>query len=186
MTPRHVTVGDITIGNDVPLVFIVGPNTLEIASARAGDECRAGRDRWQAQDSADLQDLVRQGEPLLASRRARDRDECWIADPRRSARNERLAGADRHPCTRAVRAGGGSRRHSADPGLPLPPDRFVAGSRANRQAGQHQEGPVSRTLGHQARRRQDRLDRQRSDLVVRARRQLWLQHPDRRHARLCR
>jgi 2-dehydro-3-deoxyphosphooctonate aldolase (KDO 8-P synthase) len=29
MTPRHVTVGDITFGNDLPLVFIVGPNTLE-------------------------------------------------------------------------------------------------------------------------------------------------------------
>jgi 2-dehydro-3-deoxyphosphooctonate aldolase (KDO 8-P synthase) len=29
MTPRHVVVGDITIGNDLPLVFIVGPNTLE-------------------------------------------------------------------------------------------------------------------------------------------------------------
>jgi 2-dehydro-3-deoxyphosphooctonate aldolase (KDO 8-P synthase) len=29
MQPRRVTVGDITIGNDLPLVFIVGPNTLE-------------------------------------------------------------------------------------------------------------------------------------------------------------
>lgn len=29
MTPRHVTAGDITIGNDLPLVFILGPNTLE-------------------------------------------------------------------------------------------------------------------------------------------------------------
>jgi 2-dehydro-3-deoxyphosphooctonate aldolase (KDO 8-P synthase) len=29
MTPRHVTVGDITLGNDLPLVFIIGPNTLE-------------------------------------------------------------------------------------------------------------------------------------------------------------
>jgi 2-dehydro-3-deoxyphosphooctonate aldolase (KDO 8-P synthase) len=29
MTPRHVAVGDISIGNDLPLVFIVGPNTLE-------------------------------------------------------------------------------------------------------------------------------------------------------------
>jgi 2-dehydro-3-deoxyphosphooctonate aldolase (KDO 8-P synthase) len=28
-SPRHVTVGDITIGNDLPLVFIAGPNTLE-------------------------------------------------------------------------------------------------------------------------------------------------------------
>ena len=29
MTPRHVTIGNLTIGNDLPLVFIVGPNTLE-------------------------------------------------------------------------------------------------------------------------------------------------------------
>jgi 2-dehydro-3-deoxyphosphooctonate aldolase (KDO 8-P synthase) len=29
MAPRHVTVGDITMGNDLPMVFIVGPNTLE-------------------------------------------------------------------------------------------------------------------------------------------------------------
>jgi 2-dehydro-3-deoxyphosphooctonate aldolase (KDO 8-P synthase) len=29
MTPRHVAIGDITIGNDLPLVFIAGPNTLE-------------------------------------------------------------------------------------------------------------------------------------------------------------
>ena len=27
--PRHVRIGEITIGNDLPLVFIVGPNTLE-------------------------------------------------------------------------------------------------------------------------------------------------------------
>jgi 2-dehydro-3-deoxyphosphooctonate aldolase (KDO 8-P synthase) len=29
VTRRHVKIGDITIGNDLPLVFIVGPNTLE-------------------------------------------------------------------------------------------------------------------------------------------------------------
>src|SRR6266403_800257 len=29
MTPRHVRIGDIVIGNDLPLGFIVGPNTLE-------------------------------------------------------------------------------------------------------------------------------------------------------------
>src|SRR6266567_1282429 len=29
MTPRHVSVGDLTLGNDLPLVFIIGPNTLE-------------------------------------------------------------------------------------------------------------------------------------------------------------
>ena len=27
--PRHITIGDITIGNDLPMVFIVGPNLLE-------------------------------------------------------------------------------------------------------------------------------------------------------------
>jgi len=29
IAPRHVTVAGITLGNDLPLVFIVGPNTLE-------------------------------------------------------------------------------------------------------------------------------------------------------------
>ena len=29
MQPRHVSIGKITLGNDLPLVFIVGPNTLE-------------------------------------------------------------------------------------------------------------------------------------------------------------
>ena len=29
MQPRHIAVGDITLGNDLPLAFIIGPNTLE-------------------------------------------------------------------------------------------------------------------------------------------------------------
>jgi 2-dehydro-3-deoxyphosphooctonate aldolase (KDO 8-P synthase) len=29
MQPRHVSIGDLTLGNDLPLVFIIGPNTLE-------------------------------------------------------------------------------------------------------------------------------------------------------------
>jgi 2-dehydro-3-deoxyphosphooctonate aldolase (KDO 8-P synthase) len=29
IAPRHVTIGNIAIGNDLPLAFIVGPNTLE-------------------------------------------------------------------------------------------------------------------------------------------------------------
>src|SRR5246127_887754 len=29
MPPRHVTIAGLTLGNDLPLVFIVGPNTLE-------------------------------------------------------------------------------------------------------------------------------------------------------------
>src|ERR1700739_649244 len=30
--PRHVRIGDITLGHDLTLVFIVGPNTLESRS----------------------------------------------------------------------------------------------------------------------------------------------------------
>ena len=30
VTPRRVTIGDFVLGNDLPLVFIVGPNTLEL------------------------------------------------------------------------------------------------------------------------------------------------------------
>ena len=29
VAPRHIAIGDIILGNDLPLVFIVGPNTLE-------------------------------------------------------------------------------------------------------------------------------------------------------------
>jgi 2-dehydro-3-deoxyphosphooctonate aldolase (KDO 8-P synthase) len=29
MQPRHVTIGNVTLGNDLPMVFILGPNTLE-------------------------------------------------------------------------------------------------------------------------------------------------------------
>ncbi|MBO0735162.1 MAG: 3-deoxy-8-phosphooctulonate synthase [Alphaproteobacteria bacterium] len=29
IAPRHVTIADIRVGNDLPLVFIIGPNTLE-------------------------------------------------------------------------------------------------------------------------------------------------------------
>ena len=32
MQPRHITIGDITIGNDLPMVFIIGPNSLESRS----------------------------------------------------------------------------------------------------------------------------------------------------------
>src|SRR5262252_4944399 len=29
MPQRHVTIGSLTLGNDLPLAFIIGPNTLE-------------------------------------------------------------------------------------------------------------------------------------------------------------
>lgn len=30
MQPRYITVGNVTVGNDLPMVFILGPNTLEL------------------------------------------------------------------------------------------------------------------------------------------------------------
>ena len=37
MPQRHVTIGNLTLGNDLPLVFIVGPNTLVVSITRAGE-----------------------------------------------------------------------------------------------------------------------------------------------------
>ena len=42
---RHVTIGPVTIGNDLPLVLIAGPCAIESRDARARDRGRAGRDR---------------------------------------------------------------------------------------------------------------------------------------------
>ena len=62
MTPRHVDIGNITLGNDLPLVFIVGPNTLEsrahalsrkYGAARIAHELRAkGLDKGLAEQTA--------------------------------------------------------------------------------------------------------------------------------------
>ena len=49
---------------------------------------------------------------------------------------------------------GRGRRRAADAGLPVPPDRLHPRRRAERQAGQHQEGPVPRAARHEERDRQ--------------------------------
>ncbi len=183
MTPRHIAIGDITIGNDLPLVFIVGPNTLE-SRAHALEMSAA-----LAEIAAGLGiALIYKTSFDKANRssiggRARHRARRRIADPRRNSRTHRPAGADRRAREGAVRAGRRSRRCAADAGVSVPPDRSAAGRGHDRQAGQRQEGPVPRALGYAARRGQDRLDRQPPDPLMRARRELRLQHPDRRHAR---
>ena len=64
--PHHVSVDGLALGNDLPLVLIAGPCALESrahaleVSAALVEICRATRHQ------ADLQDLVRQGEPHLA------------------------------------------------------------------------------------------------------------------------
>ena len=60
-------------------------------------------------------------------------------------------------CTKQpMRAGCSSGRRVADPGFPVPTDRSFGRGGRDRPAGQRQEGPVSRTLGHEERRRQAR------------------------------
>ena len=90
MTPRHVAIGNLTIGNDRPLVLIAGPCALE-SRAHALEMSHALVEiAAQARHRPHLQDLVRQGEPHLARRRARPRARGGPADPRRSARDDRL------------------------------------------------------------------------------------------------
>ena len=175
--------GTSPLGNDLPLVFIVGPNTLEsrahalemsAALAEIADKLGIGLIYKTSFDKANRSSVGSE---------ARHRAESGAADPRRSARDHRAAGADRCARARTMRPGGRSRRYPADPGLSLPPDRSAAGGGRDRQADQHQEGPVPGAVGHEERRRQDRLDRQRADPAVRARHELRLQHARRRHAR---
>ena len=58
----------------------------------------------------------------------------------------------------AARRGG--RRHSADPGLPVPADRPPRRRRQDRPGGERQEGPVPRPLGHGERGAEDHRRRQ--------------------------
>ena len=65
--PRHVTIGNVTIGNDRPLALIAGPCALE-SRAHALEMCQALVEMTaQARHRPHLQDLVRQGQPHLAS-----------------------------------------------------------------------------------------------------------------------
>ena len=104
-------------------------------SARRWPRSRGNSDR------PDLQDLVRQGEPHFARLGARHRAEGGAADPRRGARKNRPAGADRHSCARAMRAGRRGGRCAADPGVFVPADRSVAGGRGR---------PASRSTSRRA------------------------------------
>ena len=93
--PRHVTIGDITLGNDLPLVFIVGPNTLELrahaletsaALAEIADKLGIGLIYKTSFDKANRSSLgSARGIGLKRG----------IADPRRGAGNNRASGADR-------------------------------------------------------------------------------------------
>ena len=85
------------------------------------------------------------------------------------------------PCAgRAGRRGGG---HSADPRVPLPPDRPAAGRRAHRAHRQHQEGAVRGAARYPPRRGEGGLHREPPGGADRARLVVRLQQPGGGHAR---
>ena len=106
-----------------------------------------------------------------------------LADLRRGQGDARPAGPHRRARERPMRARRRGRRHPADPGLPLPPDRPSGRRRQDRPGRQREEGPVPGALGHGERRRQGHGRRQPERDADRARRVLRLQHPRVRHAR---
>src|SRR5438067_3706088 len=87
MQPRHVSIGDLTLGNDLPLVFIVGPNTLEsrghaleisAALAEMADKLKIGLIYKTSFDKANRSSVIgergiglKAGLPILAELRER-------------------------------------------------------------------------------------------------------------------
>ena len=173
---RHVEVGPLTLGNDLPFVLIAGPCQIESRDACARDRGRAGRDRRRARARADLQELVRQGQPDQRRQPARPRPRQGHRGAGRGARAAGLPGADRRPREPAVPAGGRGGRRAADPGVPLPADRSAGGRGRDRRCAARQEGPVPGALGHGPGRPQARAFRRRAGPARRARHELRLQH----------
>ena len=84
---RHVRIGDLTLGNDRPLTMIAGPCVLE-SRAHALEMSQALAEMaGQARHRADLQDLVRQGQPHQFRFRARPGLGGGATDPGRGARD---------------------------------------------------------------------------------------------------
>ena len=131
---------------------------------------------------ADLQVVVRQGEPQLDRELPRPRARRRAARPRRRARRDRAAGAHRRARAGAVRAGGRGVRGAPDPGAPLPADRPPGRRRPHRARGGDQEGAVHGARRHAARGGEGALDRQRARGGDRARHHLRLSQPGGRHA----
>ena len=72
--PNPVTIGPVTIGRGRPLALIAGPCVMEPNDLTADDRPAAGRDLRPARGPADLQGVVRQGQPDLEVELPRARD----------------------------------------------------------------------------------------------------------------
>ncbi len=133
MQARHVSVGKLTLGNDLPLVFIIGPNTLQ--------------SRGHALEmSAALAEMAQKLDIGLIYKTSFDKAN------RSSISGERGIGLKAGlPILAEVRE---------RTGLPVLTDIHTPEQCAPGQAGQRQERPVPGALGHEECRRQGRLDRQ--------------------------
>ena len=155
MNPRHVTVRDIRIGNDLPLVLIAGPcalesraHALEISAALVEITGRLGIQLIYKTSFDKANRTSLSGARGIGF-------EAGPADPRRNPRDARHSGADRRAPAGAMRADRRGGRCPADPGLSVPPDRPAGRRRRDRRRDQRQEGPVPGAVGHEERRRQD-------------------------------
>jgi 2-dehydro-3-deoxyphosphooctonate aldolase (KDO 8-P synthase) len=178
-----VTVGDVRFGNHLPITLIAGPcqmesrdHAFEIAGSLK-QICAGlgiGLVYKSSFDKANRTSLggkrghrARQGAcPVFADIKAR-------TGP---------AGDHRRPHRGAMRHRGRGRRHPADPGLSVPPDRSADRCGQDRQGHQRQEGPVPGPMGHEERARQGHRERQCQCAADRTWRVLRLQHAGQRHA----
>ncbi len=120
---HHVPVRGVTFGNDLPLALIAGPCVMEsrqhaLETAAALKEMAAalgiGLVYKTSFDKANRTSL--KGERGVGLEAALPVFEEIRATPR-------AAGDHRRALARALRRGRRCRRHAADPGVPLPPDR---------------------------------------------------------------
>ncbi len=178
-----VAVGAARFGNDLPLALIAGPCALEsrahaletaealkeiAGTAGIGLVYKSSFDKANRTSARSARGIgLAEALPIFAEIRERTGLPVLtdVHEPEQCA-----AVADRRRC-------------SADPGLPLPPDRSPHRRGADRQGGQREEGPVPRALGHDACRCQGGRRRQPASARHRARRVLRLQHARLGHAR---
>ena len=182
MQPRHVRIGDITVGNDLPLALIAGPCAMESRAHALEMSARAGRDHRQLGIGLIYKTSFDKANRTSSAARAVSAGQGLpiFAEIRETLR---LPGIDRRARGRAMRARRPRRWMSADPGLSVPADR-PADRRRRRpaRAVNVKKGQFLAPWDMQQRRRQARRHRQRAHPAVRARRQLRLQHAGLRHA----
>ncbi len=182
-TPRPVTIGNLTLGNDRPLALIAGPcalesraHALEMSHALVeltgklgiGLIYKTSFDKANRTSLSSVRGLgLEESLPILAE--VREKYGCPVV-------------TDVHePEQCAVVA-------EAVDVLQIPAflcrqtDLLIAAAQ-DRPRDQRQEGTVPRAVGHEERRQEDRQHGQREHPPVRARRQLRLQHARLRHAR---